>query len=36
MTNMQWSTKNEDGTITWNNSKNIEFDLINTKGFKKN
>lgn len=36
MTNMQWSTTNPDGTITWNNSRNAKFDLINTKGFKKN
>lgn len=36
MTNQQWSTVGPDGTITWNNSRNAEFDLIETKGFRKN
>lgn len=36
MTNMQWSTVNPDGTVTWNNSRNAEFNLIDTKGFRKN
>lgn len=36
MTNQQWSTVNLDGTVTWNNSRNAEFDLVDTKGFKKN
>lgn len=36
MTNIQWSTVNPDGTTTWNNSRNAEFNLIDTKGFRKN
>lgn len=36
MTNVQWSTTNPDGTVTWNNSRNAEFNLIDTKGFRKN
>lgn len=36
MTNVQWSTINPDGTVTWNNSRNAEFNLVDTKGFRKN
>lgn len=36
MTNRQWYTTNPDGTVTWNNSRNAEFNLVDTKGFRKN
>lgn len=36
MTNLQWSTRNADGTEVWNNSRGESFNLVNTKGLKKN
>ena len=36
MTNLQWSSIDENGNVVWNNSKNQSFDLINSKGLKQN
>lgn len=36
MTNLQWTTVGEDGQVTWNNDKGVPFDLVNSKGYKKN